>query len=223
MKLDFRLVKEICALGLAGFIMAITNGSVQIVCNATLSRYGGDLYVGIMTVINSVREIITMPVTGLTSGAQPVMSFNYGAGKHARVKSAIKFTTIVCILFSCFMWALLLAFPRFFIHMFNSEPELLADGVPAMHLYFFGIFMMSLQFAGQSTFTALGKAKQAVFFSLLRKAIIVIPLTLWLPTVGGLGTNGVFLAEPVSNFIGGTACFVTMIFTVWRKLDDSLK
>ena len=202
MKLDFRLVKEICALGLAGFIMAITNGSVQIV---------------------SVREIITMPVTGLTSGAQPVMSFNYGARRHARVKSAIKFTTIVCILFSCFMWALLLAFPRFFIHMFNSEPELLAEGVPAMHLYFFGIFMMSLQFAGQSTFTALGKAKQAVFFSLLRKAIIVIPLTLWLPTVGGLGTNGVFLAEPVSNFIGGTACFVTMIFTVWRKLDDSLK
>ena len=80
--------------------MAITNGSVQIVCNATLSRYGGDLYVGIMTVINSVREIITMPVTGLTSGAQPVMSFNYGARRHARVKSAIKFTTIVCILFS---------------------------------------------------------------------------------------------------------------------------
>ena len=74
--------------------------------------------------------------------------------------------------------------------------------------------MMSLQFAGQSTFTALGKAKQAVFFSLLRKAIIVIPLTLWLPTVGGLGTNGVFLAEPASN------CFVTMIFTVWRKLDS---
>lgn len=104
--------------------------------------------------------------------------------------------------------------------MFNSEPELLAEGVPAMHLYFFGIFMMSLQFAGQSTFTALGKAKQAVFFSLLRKAIIVIPLTLWLPTVGGLGTNGVFLAEPASNFIGGTACFVTMIFTVWRKLDS---
>ena len=116
--------------------MAITNGSVQIVCNATLSRYGGDLYVGIMTVINSVREIITMPVTGLTNGAQPVMSFNYGARRHARVKSAIKFTTIVCILFSCFMWALLLAFPRFFIHMFNSEPELLAEGVPAMHLLF---------------------------------------------------------------------------------------
>ena len=89
-----------------------------------------------------------------------------------------------------------------------------------MRIYFFGIFMMSFQFAGQSVFTALGKSKQAVFFSLLRKAIIVIPLTLWLPTVAGLGTSGVFLAEPVSNFIGGTACFVTMIFTVWKKLPQ---
>ena len=89
-----------------------------------------------------------------------------------------------------------------------------------MRIYFFGMFMMSFQFAGQSIFTALGKSRQAVFFSLLRKAIIVIPLTLWLPTVAGLGTSGVFLAEPISNFIGGTACYVTMIFTVWKKLPQ---
>ena len=223
MTLQPSLIKEITALGMAGFIMAITNGSVQIICNATLQKYGGDLYVGIMTVINSVREIITMPVNGMTSGAQPVMSFNYGAQKYDRVKSAIKFTTLFCILFSLAAWALLFFFPRFFIHLFNSDPELLEKGVPAMHLYFFGIFMMALQFAGQSTFTALGKYRHAVFFSLFRKAIIVIPLTLWLPTIATLGTNGVFLAEPISNFVGGTACFVTMIFTVWRKLEKSDK
>lgn len=215
-----KIVKEISALGLSSFIMSVTNGSVQIVCNATLQTYGGDLYVGIMTVLNSVREFINMPVTGLTSGAQPIMSFNYGAGKLIRVKSAIRFTTIACILFTLAMWALLFFFPRFFIHLFNSEPELLEKGVPAMHLYFFGIFMMALQFAGQSTFVALGYSRQAVFFSLLRKAVIVIPLTLWLPTVAGLGTTGVFLAEPVSNFIGGSACFITMIFTVWKKPND---
>ena len=223
MTLQPSLIKEITALGMAGFIMAITNGSVQIICNATLQKYGGDLYVGIMTVINSVREIITMPVNGMTSGAQPVMSFNYGAQKYDRVKSAIKFTTLFCILFSLAAWALLFFFPRFFIHLFNSDPELLEKGVPAMHLYFFGIFMMALQFAGQSTFTALGKYRHAVFFSLFRKAIIVIPLTLWLPTIATLGTNGVFLAEPISNFVGGTVCFVTMIFTVWRKLEKSDK
>lgn len=220
LRLELPLIKEISALGLSGFVMSVTNGAVQILCNATLQKYGGDLYVGIMTVINSVREIITMPVTGLTNGAQPIMSFNYGAGKYARVRSAIKFTTVSCILFTLVMWALLFCFPHFFIHLFNSEPELLEKGVPAMHLYLFGIFMMALQFAGQSTFIALGKSKQAVFFSLLRKAVIVIPLTLWLPTVAGLGTDGVFLAEPASNFIGGSACFITMIFTVWRKLKD---
>ena len=115
---------------------------------------------------------------------------------------------------------MLLLFPRFFIHLFNSEPELLEKGVPAMHIYFFGIFMMALQFAGQSTFVALGCSRQAVFFSLLRKAVIVMPLTLWLPTVAGLGTSGVFLAEPVSNFIGGSACFLTMLFTVRRMLKE---
>lgn len=89
-----------------------------------------------------------------------------------------------------------------------------------MHLYFFGIFLMALQFSGQSTFVALGKSKQAVFFSLLRKAIIVIPLTLFLPSISGLGTDGVFLAEPISNLIGGGACFTTMMLTVWRRLND---
>ena len=217
--LNFSLIREISALGLSGFVMSITNSSVQIMCNATLQRYGGDLYVGIMTVINSVREIITMPVMGITSGAQPIMSFNYGAKKYGRVKSAISFTAISCIVFTLVMWAILFFFPHVFIQMFNSDPKLLKEGVPAMHLYFFGIFMMALQFAGQSTFVALGKSRQAVFFSLFRKVIIVIPLTLWLPTIASLGTDGVFLAEPVSNFIGGTACFVTMLLTVWRTLD----
>ena len=96
-------------------------------------------------------------------------------------------------------------------------------GVPAMRIYFAGIFMMSLQFAGQSTAVALGRSKQAVFFSLFRKVIIVIPLTLLLPAVGGLGTDGVFLAEPISNFVGGTACFVTMLLTVWPMLSRKEK
>lgn len=218
MHLQPTLTKNITALGLSGFMMSVTNGAVQIACNATLARYGGDLYIGIMTVINSVREIITLPVSGLSSGSQPVLSFNYGAQKYDRVKTAIKFMTFLCIAFLLAMWGLLLAFPNFFIQLFNSDPVLLEKGVPAMHLYFFGIFMMALQFAGQSTFVALGKSKQAVFFSIFRKIIIVVPLTLLLPTIGNLSTNGVFMAEPISNFVGGTACYFTMLFTVWRKL-----
>ena len=223
MKLKAGLVKEITLLGTSGFVMSVTNGTVQIVCNAVLARHGGDLYVGIMTVINSVREIITMPVTGLTSGAQPVIGYNYGAGCYGRVKSAIKFMSIGCIVFSLAVWAVLFFEPRFFLHLFTQETELIEAGIPAMRIYFCGIFMMALQFAGQSTYVALNRPKQAVFFSLFRKVIIVVPLTLLLPLIGGLGTNGVFLAEPVSNVVGGTASFVTMLITVWPGLKEERK
>lgn len=218
MRLDGKMVREITLLGTSGFVMSVTNGIVQIVCNAVLARHGGDLYVGIMTVINSVREIITMPVTGLTSGSQPVIGYNYGAKCYDRVKSAIKFMSIACIVFSLVVWAVIFLEPRFFLHLFTSESDLIQAGVPAMRIYFCGIFMMSLQFAGQSTYVALNRPKQAVFFSLFRKVIIVAPLTIFLPYIGGLGTNGVFLAEPVSNVIGGTASFVTMLVTVWPTL-----
>lgn len=200
--------------------MSVTNGLVQIVCNATLQRYGGDIYVGIMTVINSVREIVTMPVTGLTAASQPVIGYNYGARCYQRVKSAIRFTAVGCIIFTTVVWAVLFLEPRFFLQMFTKEPEILQHGVSAMRIYFCGIFMMALQFAGQSTAVALNRAKQAVFFSLFRKVIIVIPLTMLLPMIGNLRTDGVFWAEPISNVIGGTACFVTMLLTIWPKLRE---
>ena len=220
MKLKAHLVKDIIFLGTSGFVMSVTNGTVQIVCNAVLARYGGDLYVGIMTVINSVREIATLPLNGLTSGAQPVMGYNYGAGCYKRVKSSIKFITVVGVVFSLILWAVVFLEPRFFLHLFTSEQELIEKGIPALQIYFCGIFMMALQFVGQSTNVALNRPKQAVFFSLFRKVIIVVPLTILLPMVGGLGTDGVFWAEPVSNVIGGTACFVTMLVTVWSALKE---
>ena len=218
MKLERRRVLKIMGLGLSGFTMSITNSLVQIVCNATLRDFGGDLYVGAMTVINSIREVVQMPVQGLTNSAQPVMGFNYGAEKYGRVRQAIKFTSAVSIVYTCAIWAGLYFAPGFFIGIFSSEEELLAIGVPAMHIYYFGFFMMSLQMAGQAVFVALGRAKNAVFFSIFRKVIIVFPLTVILPHFWGLGTDGVFLAEPISNFIGGTACYATMLLTVWRGL-----
>ena len=217
-RLKARRVREIIGLGLSGFTMAITNSGVQIMCNASLQFYGGDLYVGVMTVINSIREVISMPVNGLTNSAQPVMGFNYGAKEYGRVRTAIKFTSATCIIYTTVAWLLLYLFPEFFIRIFNNDADLVMAAIPSIHIYFFGFFMMSLQFAGQSVFVALGKSKYAVFFSLLRKAFIVIPLTLILPRILGLNTTGVFLAEPISNFIGGAACFITMLLTVWPEL-----
>lgn len=220
-KLDWKLMKSITSLGLSGFAMSITNSIVQIICNKTLQVYGGDLYVGVMTVINSIREIIIMPVNGLTSGAQPVMGFNYGARTYKRVRSAIKFVSVVCIAYTLTAWGILHMFSEFFIRIFNQDDDLIRLGLSAVRIYFFGFFMMSLQFAGQSTFVALGKSRHAVFFSILRKVIIVAPLTILLPRVFGLGVNGVFLAEPISNFIGGSACYLTMLRVVWPELKSS--
>src|SRR5690606_1468264 len=131
-------------------------------------QFGGDLYVGIMTIVNTVREFIALPVSGLNSGARPVMGFNYGACAYKRVKSCIKFTAGLSILYTAVMWLLLQGFPGFFIRIFTTEAEVLKAGVPLMRLFYAAFFLMSLQYAGQSTFLALGLSKQAIFFSTLR-------------------------------------------------------
>lgn len=210
-------VRRILGLGASGFVMALTNSLVQILCNATLKLYGGDLYVGVMTVINSVREVVSLPVSGLPMGCQPVLGYNYGAKEYGRVRQGIRFTTTITFGYAVVMWAIVMAVPGVFIHLFNSGEELLSAGVPAFRIYFSIFFCMSLQNIGQSIFVALGRSKQAIFFSFLRKVFIVAPLTLILPAAG-LGYNGVFLAEPVSNVLGGLACIITMYFTVYRPL-----
>ena len=214
---DWNLVRQIVTLGMANFIVNFTNSLVQVVCNRQLQVYGGDLYVGVMTVLTSVRDVATMVVHGITSGAQPVISFNYGAGLKARVKRGIRFMTVVCIVYTCIVWVLTLAFPEVFISMFNAEPDLVAAAVPSMHLYFFGFCFMALQFAGQSTFQTLGEARYAITFSIFRKVVIVVPLTILLPLIPALGLKGVFIAEPISNVVGGCACFFTMLAVVWFK------
>ena len=220
MKCSGKRMKNIAALGMAGFTMSITNSLVQIVNNSALQTWGGDIYVGIITVINSLREVVQMPVTGISNSSQPVMSFNYGAKRYDRVRQAIRYMSFMLILYTLIAWAFVSLFPEFCIRIFNQDPELIQAGVPAMHIYFFGFFMMALQFAGQSVFQSLGYAKRAIFFSIFRKVVFVIPLILILPGIGGLGVHGVFLAEPISNFIGGAACFTTMMITVYRKMKE---
>lgn len=214
---DWMIIRQIAALGTAGFVMSFTNSVVQVVCNRQLQIYGGDLYVGVMTILNSVREVVSMPIQGISNGAQPVIGFNYGAKKYGRVKEGIRFMSVNGILYTCVVWALTLAFPVAFIRIFNSEVELVEAGISAMRIYFFGFCFMALQFAGQSTFQALGEARYAITFSLFRKVVIVVPLTLLLPLIPGVGLYGVFLAEPISNLIGGCACFFTMLAVIWRR------
>lgn len=214
------VLKDILTLGIPGFIMGATNCAVQAVCNATLSVAGGDVYIGIMTIINSVREMIGLPINGITGGSQPVLSFNYGAEKYDRVKKGIRFTAFVGLIYTAVFWVMIMLFPGFFLKIFSNDTEMISLGKDPIIVYFLGFIFMSLQFAGQSTFVALGKAKQAIFFSIFRKIIIVVPLTLILPHILNLGAMGVFWAEPISNLIGGSASFICMYLTVYRKLRD---
>lgn len=221
MRCTFSRIKAIAVLGTAGFTMSITNSLVQMFNNASLAAWGGDIYVAVITVINSIREVVQMPVAGISQSSQPIMSFNFGAGEYKRVKKTIQYMSVMLISYTLLAWAFITLFPAFCIRIFNQDPLLIEAGVPSLHLYFFGFFMMALQFSGQAVFQSLGYAKRAIFFSIFRKVVIVIPLILILPGVGGLGVKGVFLAEPISNFIGGAACFITMLLTVYRKMDES--
>ena len=216
------ITKDICRLGAANFIMQGTNCLVQVTCNATLQTFGGDLYVGIMTVTNSVREIFSLPVNGIINGAQPVISYNYGAKQYKRVRSGIRFNTFIGTGYTMVAWLLVVIFPGFWFRIFSDDLAMLAPGIEAMKIYFFGFVFMSLMFAGQSAFQAVGDAKHAIFFSLLRKAIIVVPLTLLLPRLG-FGVLGVFMAEPISNVIGSLASYITMRMTLYRKIEQAIK
>ena len=213
------LMKDILRLGIVGFIMKFTNSLVQIACNKTLQIYGGDLYVGVMTVINSVREVMTLPVSGITDGARPVLSFNFGAGLKKRVRSGIWFMSAAGMLYTVAAWLFTVLQPRFLCGMFTTDGQMVEAGTRMLRLYFAGFVFQSFQFCGQSVFQSLGWAKYAITFSLFRKVVIVVPLTLLLPRLG-LGTAGVFLAEPVSNIVGGLACYITMLRTAYRSLGS---
>ncbi len=215
-RLEAGRTKKIVSLGLSGFFVNMTNSLVQVVCNATLQHYGGDTYVGVMTIINTIREVFIMPVQGLTNGSQPVEGYNYGARLYSRVRQAVRFTVGVTVGYSALFWAAAMLFPGALIQVFKSEPAILEAGVPAMRIYFAMFLFMSLQIAAQGAFVGLGRAKQSIFFSLLRKAAINAPLTLILPL--WIGTTGVFAAEAVSQLVGGAACFTTMYFTLYRPL-----
>ncbi len=203
-------------MGFANFVMAFTNGITQFAYNRALMNLGGDVFVGAMTVITSVREMVIMPVHGITAGSHPVLGYNYGAQKLDRVKKGIAFTTGVCIVYTAVVWGVLFLFPQAAILLFTDDPKLLEVGVDMLHIYFWGFCLMALQFSGQATFTALGKAKYAIFFSLFRKVVLVIPLIWLLPRY--MGVSGVFWSEPISNLIGGGACFATMLWMVKKKL-----
>lgn len=214
------VIQSITALGLASFVMQLSNSLVQIVSNAMLIRVGGTLFVTVMTIVNSVRQITDTVVFAIGDGCSPMLGYCYGAGDYGRLRKAILLMAEVLIGYTCLIWVLILLFPQVLIGLFNQDPVLMEAALPALKTYFFAYLFQAFQYTGQTVFKALNFRKQAIFFSLLRKVFIVVPLIYILPHFWQPPVYGVFASEPVSNVIGGTACLLTMIFTVYLPLKE---
>lgn len=210
--------KNIISLGTAGFIMQLTNSLVTICCNNVLSVTGGDIYISVMTIVSSVRQLVETPIYAINEGTSPILSYNYGAGRPSRVRKAGIVMGIMIFGYTAVMWSLIILAPGALIQVFSSDATLIQDSIPALKQYFAAFIFMDLQYIGQTVFKSLNKKKPAIFFSLLRKVFIVVPLTYLMPYAMHMGTAGVFLAEPMSNIIGGSLCFITMLCTVLPEL-----
>ena len=210
-----KVVTDILSLGVVNFIMQFTNSLVAVVCNRMLATFGGAIYISVYTVISSVRQILDVPVQAIGSGGSPVLSFHYGARRPDRMRETVRLFSLWGIAYTAVVWVLILLNPGMFIRIFSSDSALAQAGAPALRIYFATFVFQALQYSGQTVYRSIRRVRKAIFFSLLRKVILVVPLTLLLPPI--FGATGVFLAEPISNFLGGGACFLTMMLTEYTK------
>ncbi len=218
--LDRAELAGIVKLGVTGFTFKVTNSITQAIVNIMLKAWGGPLstiYVGAMSLINSLREIMSLPNSGIVMGGQSVMSYNYGAKLYGRVSESIRFIFLSGLAINIVMWVLVMFIPEPLLRIFTDDEQLIATGIVCARIYFGAFPFMAMQQAGQSTFVALNYPRYALFFSMLRKIVLVAPLTLLLPNIG-LGVYGVFWAEFVSQVVGATACFTTMYMVIWRHM-----
>ena len=208
LRLDKKALGPVLLLGVSPFIMQATECLVQLTFNTGMQTYGNDYYVGAMTVIFSLSQMIFLPVQGISQGAAPIISYNFGAGNIKRVKDAFRLLLICALLFTLVSAGLFVLVPGVFVALFSSDPQIQEIASFGMRIYFAGFTIFGAQLACQQTFLALGEAKISMFLALLRKVILLIPLALLLPKLG-LGTTGLFLAEPISDVLA-VAATVTM-------------
>lgn len=215
LKLDKQTVLRISSLGISPFIMSATESAIFVVFNSGLQKYGGDLYVGAMTVMQSLNQLLYVPVQGFTDGIQPAISYNYGARKIARVKSIIRRMTVISYLATACFSALILIFRRSFAEVFTSSPQLVVLIEQLLPVYFGGTWLFGIQMAAQRTFVGLGKARTSVCIALLRKIVLLIPLALILPQF--MGVNGIIWAEPIASVSSALVSFV-MLAACYRTI-----
>lgn len=222
LKLDFQVILPCLALGLSPFIMQFTESVISVCFNTSLLKYGGDIAVGSMTILTSVMQFSMLPLQGLTQGAQPIISFNYGAENIDRVKRAFKLLLKISLSYSMLLWAVAMFIPDTFIYIFTSHGELATYTRWAIRIYMAASGIFGIQIACQQTFIAIGNAKTSVFLAVLRKVLVLIPLIFILPMFIENQAFAVFLAEPIADTIA-VSVTATLFYQTYRRLGKETK
>ncbi|MEG2511936.1 MAG: MATE family efflux transporter [Acetivibrio sp.] len=218
LKPNWKIIGSIAALGVSPFIMQATESLIGIVFNSGLQKYGNDLYVGSMTIMQSVMQLIVIPVMGLTQGTQPIISYNYGAGNAKRIKKTFSVVLVTTFSITTLCSLVVILFPEVFAGIFTPDRELIALVGKVMPIYMAGVWIFGVQMACQSAFMGMGKAKMSLFLALLRKVILLIPLALLLPK--WFGVVGIFYSEPVADIVAALTTLILFVATFKKTLSE---
>lgn len=220
MAVQRKIILPVLALGVSPFIMQSTESLLSVVLNTSLLRYGGDTAVGAYTVIASIMQVINLPLQGLTQGAQPITSFNYGARNMERVRKSIRLLLTCTLTYSTLFWLCIMLIPQVFVGIFTSDPELMDTAVWAVRIFLFGVFAFGAQTGFQQSFLALGQAKVSLLLALLRKIVLLIPLIYILPLLFTDKLFGVFVAEPIADILAASTTTVSFLLWARKNLRD---
>ncbi len=219
---DIRVIGQIFSLGISPFIMRSTESLISIVLNHQLQKFGGDLYVGSLTIMQSVMQLFSAPLSGYTQGVQPIVSYNFGAGKFDRVRTTYRYMIFGSFLISFVTAASAMIFPEFYAMMFTNESDLIALTGKVMPVFMAGMLIFGLQNGIQPTFLGLGQAKISLFIALLRKVILLVPLALIFPNF--FGVMGVYYAEPVADITSAVIASILFLCNIKKILTmENLK
>jgi len=220
LRLHAPIILPCVALGTAAFIMQSTESVISVCFNSSLLRYGGDIAVGAMTILTSVMQFAMLPLQGIAQGAQPIISYNYGAANIDRVKKIVRLLIITCLTYSVTLWALVMLMPEVFAGIFTPDPALIAFAAPALRIYVGGLFLFGIQIACQMTFTSLGKAVNSIIVAVVRKFVLLLPLIYLIPHLVSDPTMGVYMAEPVADVLAVTFTAILFSFQFRKALRD---
>ena len=214
-----KVVFPCIALGTAAFIMQASESVISVCFNSSLLKYGGDIAVGAMTILTSVMQFAMLPLQGIAQGAQPITSYNYGANNTERVKKTFRVLLTTCLIYSVTLWLAVMLLPQFFVSIFTPETAMIEFASKALRIYMAVMFLFGIQIACQMTFTALGNATSSIIVAVTRKFILLLPLIYIMPNMVSYKTMGVYLAEPVADFIAVTFTAILFYFQFRKAMN----